>query len=168
MKRRWALMFAIAMIAGSVCSASAGQFDAEPEYYFEVEVFNNELASDLLRYEQDRLAVAAMVYSVGAYHIDEIRATFDDPDPMTKVFLTPLTSNPRFFRMYFFAPGETWVFTCNTIFGQIAAGPMNYTLVPGVADMVMTSLQSEGTIGEYYPVDFTEIYETLMALAMSP
>ncbi|MGI6695493.1 MAG: hypothetical protein ACOX6O_04505 [Christensenellales bacterium] len=168
-KRKWALLLAIVIFAGTMFSANAADYyEASQDYYFEVDAFDNELVSDLLCNQQDRLAVATMVYAVAAYHIDEIRSTLENPDPMTKVYLTPLTSNPRFFRMYFFAPGETWVFTCNTIFGQIVGGPMNYTMVPGAAEMVLTSLQSEGTIGDYYPVDFYDILELLFELAEMP
>lgn len=165
LKRRWALVLVMAMIVGSVFSANAANYDGEPEYFFEVDVFDNELASDLLGDPDSRLAIATMIYSMAAYHIDDIRATFENPDAMTRVYLASLSSNPRFFRMYFFAPGETWIFTCNTVFGQIAGGPMNYTMVPGAADMVMTSLQSDGTIGNYYSVEYSDIYYTLMDLA---
>ncbi len=162
-KRKLTLLLVAVIFSAVILSANA-TFEASTDYYFTVDAFNGELASEVLQSHQDRLAVATMLYSMAAYHIDEIHTSYVNPDPMTRVYLAELTSNKHFFRMYFFAPGKTWVFTCNTIFGQIVGGPMNSILVPDAAPLVMSTLQSEGTIGNYYPVDFNEIQQTIQAL----
>lgn len=52
-------------------------------------------------------------------------------------------------------------FSHKTVLGKIVSGPMDYTLVPDATPMVMSTLQSEGGIRDYYQVGFNEKYQTM-------
>lgn len=159
-KRKYALLLALMALIGAMLPAQAS-FESSQDYLFTIDGLEGQSVSAMMENRQQRLRVAAMVYIGGVNSIGEVYDSLNSADANTKVFLASSPANPFFFSLYLFAPGSTWVFSCNTLFGQIVAGPMHYTIVPGAADMVMASLKSDGSIADYYQVSFSDILMTI-------
>jgi len=160
-KRKFVLLLVGLMLFTLALPAQAS-FDFTQEYYLTIDILVGKNVSELLGSRQKRLETATIVYLGSANQMREIYATLEKPNPGTRVFLASNPNNAFFFYMYLFAPGLTWVFSCNTLFGQVVAGPMNYYVIPGASELVMTTLKEGNNISNYYEVGFSDILMELM------
>ncbi len=155
-KRRWALLIASLVLAGTVLSAQA-YADVSEDYVFTADILVGKNVSALLGNEEQRVFMSSVLLVAAIENIEDVRVAFGRYDPITKVYLASSPLSTNVVSVLLFTVDNTWSFTGNTISGQIVAGTMGYTIVPGAAEILMSSLQSEGRIGNYHQVSYSAV-----------
>lgn len=159
-KRTCALIMAGLILFGFLSTAQA-VLEVSEDYMFTVNSLADKSVIALMGNKEQRLLVSSIILAAAAENIGGIRTIFEEFDSRTKVYIASSPVSSSSIELMLFTIDYTWVFTGSTMNGQILVGTMNYTIVPGAAEMIMSSFKSDGSIEDYYEVSFTDIVNSI-------
>lgn len=124
------------------------------EFEYSSELFIDKRVSYLLSDEEQRIYSVIGFILEAAKNNEYFLNRFKDFDFMsTKVYLASVPSSSYFINMFLYSTDDTWAFIGSTHDGRVSASKLT-TLKPELADVMMSSLKSSGSIGDYYSVSY--------------